>query len=241
MPDIHTPNEAVATEGPPISISDAEMERLLDEATSLSQEIIEETGEAPGDPAAEEDGVHEIPVAQPIDLDEPEPTTVAPPVAEQSKPLLPDLLQEPPTNEGTVPRTSDPPGAPRRSERIETRDEEIARKSSSETSWEEPSTPEDAQEEDPHDARSVTERLTASCRITVRSALAVPIGIANGFLMIFVVLDRPFRNVSPGLKWMLGMIALATLLAGIAAWILPDLMNQNPFFEMERYTKSRGG
>jgi hypothetical protein len=35
------------------------------------------------------------------------------------------------------------------------------------------------------------------------------------------------------------MLGLATLLAGIIIWILPSIMNDNPFAQMERYTKIR--
>lgn len=255
MPDVHTPNEAVVADEPPISMSDAEVERLLDEATTLSQEIAEETGEALNEPSREESGDREAIVAQPADVAEPEPTTAPPPAAEQAKPL-PDLLQdpdaaptetateaeqEPAANEEAPPQASDPPETPKRSEKIETRDEADARKASPDAAEEESSTTEDAQEEEPPNAPSAKEKLATICRLTVKLIRAVPIVVANGFMMIFVVLDRPFRNVSPGLKWVLGMIGLATLLAGIAAWILPDMMNQNPFVEMERYTKSRGG
>jgi len=256
MPDTLSSNEAVATREPPIIVSDAELERLLDEATSLSQELADEVGKSLGETSWKEAGDEEGVAAQAIDaVEEPDATEAPPPATEQAKPL-PDLLQDPdataakasaePVQEpaaiadAATPEIDDPPSAPRRSERIETRDEEIAEKARAEAAENESSEIEEAQEEEHRSGPSVKERLTASCKLAVRLVRAVPIGIANACLMIFVILDRPFRGMSPGLKRMLGLIGLATLLAGIATWILPEMMDNNPFADMDRYTKSRG-
>ena len=252
MPDTHTSNEAVATQEPPIAMSDVDLERLLDEATSLSRELSEEVGEILNEAPTDEGGVQDEAVATTIETAEPEP----PAAAEQIKPL-PDLLQdpdaptaatpaeaepEPTTNQDAAPETSDPPAPPIRSKGIETRDEEIAEKAASpEPVGDELGKSEDAQEEESRPkGPSVKERLVASCKLAVRLGRAVPIGAANGFLTILILLDRPFRNVSPGLKRALGLVALATLMAGIAAWILPEMMNNNPFAQMERHTKVKG-
>lgn len=272
MPDNSPSNEAVSTQVLPFAMSDAELERLLDEAASLSQELSEEVGESSNEAPQEEEGGQEEVVAPPADVaEEPEPPEAAgpptdaaeerepPSSAEQAKPL-PDLLQdpdspaaaasaeaepEPTTSEEAAPETSDPPAAPRPSVKIETRDEEIAKEATSpEPAEEESSQSEDAQEDSQEEVRpkgpSIKERLVSACGLAKRFGRAVPIGVANGCLTVMVLIDRPFRSVSPGLKRMLGLIGLATLLAGIITWILPDMMNHNPFAGMELHTKRRG-
>lgn len=238
---------------PPIVMSDAELERLLDEATSLSREISEEAGEILDEAPAEKRIAEEEAVAQPAAVAEERET---PPAADQAQPL-PDLLQdpdaptaaapadaepEPATTEDAAREAGDPPVPAVRSKGIETRDEEIAEKAASpEPVADESNEPEEAQEEEGRPkSPSVKERLAAACRLAMSLGRAVPIGAANGFLTIFILLDWPFRNVSPGLKRVLGMVALATLMAGIAVWVLPDMMNQNPFAQMDLHTKIRG-
>jgi len=45
-------------------------------------------------------------------------------------------------------------------------------------------------------------------------------------------MDRPFAGVRPGVKRFLGVIALASILTGIAAWVLPGALEHNQFAEM---------
>lgn len=49
--------------------------------------------------------------------------------------------------------------------------------------------------------------------------------LINGLVLV----DRPFRNVSPGAKKIVGLVGLVTLGMGLAAWFLPALLNSNPF------------
>ena len=242
MPDTLASHKTAATPGPPIAMSDAELERLLDEATSLSREL------------AEEAGVLEGSAVQPADAAAMEPPDRAASATEQAKPL-PDLLQdpdsptaaartkagpEPTTNIDAASQAGDPPAGRKRSVKIETRDEQLAENASVESGAEESGEGEDAAgEEGRPRGLSVKERLAASYGLAARWGRAVPIGVANGGLSIFVALDRPFHDVTPGMKRALGMLALATLLAGIIIWILPSIMNDNPFAQMERYTKIR--
>ncbi len=44
-----------------------------------------------------------------------------------------------------------------------------------------------------------------------------------------VLVDKPFRNLSPATKKIVGLIGLVTLGMGLAAWFLPALLNSNPF------------
>ena len=249
MPDIHASNEAVATQEPSVAVSDAELERLLNEATSLSQEIAEEAGEISKEASTEEGGDQTAPATTPVDVTEPEaPDTAAPPAAEQAKPL-PNLLQDPDATTASAPAEAEPEptanqdtapaAAPRPSVKIETRDEEIAANAASpDAVGDESGESTDGQEgEDPHHGPSIKERLVGACRLAASLGRTVPISLANGFLSIFILLDRPFRDVSPERKQVLGLVALATLMAGVAAWILPDMMNGNPFSEMELRTK----
>lgn len=56
---------------------------------------------------------------------------------------------------------------------------------------------------------------------------------ANVVITPFVFLDRPFENVSPQGKRLIGLVAVATCLVGIASWVLPGLVNHNPFAAMD--------
>ena len=66
-----------------------------------------------------------------------------------------------------------------------------------------------------------------------RISLSVLRTIVNTPLRIIVILDRPFAEMSMSKKRLLGLVAIATVIGGIAAWVLPSLLDHNPFSDMD--------
>ena len=66
-----------------------------------------------------------------------------------------------------------------------------------------------------------------------RVSLSILRAIVNTPLRIIVILDQPFAEMSMGKKRLLGLVAIATVIGGIAAWVLPSLLDHNPFSDMD--------
>lgn len=77
-------------------------------------------------------------------------------------------------------------------------------------------------------------RLFAIHRVAFLTLTAVPVAFVNLVLRLIVLLDRPFARFSAETKLRIGLVALATLFMGAAAWVLPRIAVQNPYAAMER-------
>ncbi len=54
----------------------------------------------------------------------------------------------------------------------------------------------------------------------------------GGIVGFFLLLDRPFAGVPATAKRMIGGVAVVTLLMGLLAWLLPGLLESNPYAEV---------
>jgi len=244
------PADNVALREAPLDLSDQEMERLLDEAASLSEEIAAESEDLSGDPSLESDAEQKTIQGQPsrsqpaeaISADEPPATSPA----TDRRNDLPDLLHDPDAEATTPPPQPDasttpelPPrkADPRREGKSRSEEHHEADNSESEDSKAPPSDAPD-QTQPPAAKRPLRKRLAAGVGSALRSALQIPVATLNAWLRMVILLDRPFCGWSLGVKRALGIAAVATLLMGIGAWVLPGLLNHNPFADMGRFTQT---
>jgi hypothetical protein len=75
-------------------------------------------------------------------------------------------------------------------------------------------------------------RLATIGRCVLDGLTVVPNTIANFVLRLFVLLDRPFREMSSEAKLRIGLVGLVTILMGSAAWVLPCMISHNPYLEI---------
>jgi len=67
-----------------------------------------------------------------------------------------------------------------------------------------------------------------------RGIMAGPKRLFALFDHVLIWLDRPFAEMSPHRKHVIGIVALATLIAGTLIWVLPLIAYSNPFSDMSR-------
>ncbi len=68
----------------------------------------------------------------------------------------------------------------------------------------------------------------------LKSIMAAPRYLFAVFDRGLAWMDRPFAEMSPQKKQLIGIVALATLLAGVLIWVLPMIAFTNPFEGMSR-------
>jgi hypothetical protein len=97
------------------------------------------------------------------------------------------------------------------------------------------SLPVDGENPAPKPRRSSKELLlagVATARMVGKGVmLAVPIAV----LFLLKILDRPFAGLSPAVKRIIGFAGLATLVMGIAAWLVPLFYHPNPYEKLPPY------
>jgi hypothetical protein len=76
---------------------------------------------------------------------------------------------------------------------------------------------------------SFKERIAAARSSVTRTGHWVTNAVCRATATAFLVLDRPFANVPRRAKKLLGIIGLITLLTGVAAWVLPGMLEHNPY------------
>lgn len=64
---------------------------------------------------------------------------------------------------------------------------------------------------------------------SVRAGRKAMVACINVVIDGLVLVDKPFRNLSPATKKIVGLVGFVTLGMGLAAWFLPALLNSNPF------------
>jgi len=252
-PDAPTPDDA------PLSVGDDEVDRLLKEAESLTAEIAEDAGvdTKPSDPDAAPDPAGQ---ATPGDLGDapPDPLSAAA-KAETAARGLSDLLQDAEAAAPPDDADEDEFAAPTTPQQNEddfngfatlTEDEHAAFDSATDGGGGgggETPAPKEGEEEASDETEAVTpERLALipRCRRSLesvtRSLRSVPTNIPAGVKAVIVWTDRPFAGLSLSLKRALGAIALASILTGIAAWVLPGALEHNPFADMPTGTAVDG-
>lgn len=77
--------------------------------------------------------------------------------------------------------------------------------------------------------RSIKEILRHTSKSLLKvgkfAALAMPYTI----LFFLKIVDRPFAGLSPTAKNLIGFSGIATLILGIASWVLPGMLKSNPY------------
>lgn len=73
-------------------------------------------------------------------------------------------------------------------------------------------------------------------RNVLRLVRRAPMAAMWPLVMLIVVLNRPFEGMSDRARRAAVIVGLATLIAGLASWILPPFLNQNPFLAIEART-----
>lgn len=56
--------------------------------------------------------------------------------------------------------------------------------------------------------------------------------LQNAVLELFVILDKPFAKLSPNTKKYMGLAGLVTVVMGGLMWVLPKLLDSNPYLDM---------
>lgn len=249
-PDPSTPDDA------PLRVGDDEVERLLREAESLTAKIAEDAGvdaergnaDAAFDPAAQDpsdelDAVHADPLAAAAKVET---------AAKGLSDLLRDSDENAPDDDevASLPRPQ-PRGTNETDGYSTVNGGDRAAFHSAAKRYAGPGST-DGDEEATHGDISVegelqsaeTDKSAHSERIAwtprcVGGLQAVATGLRKArssvpaaMKAIILWTDRPFAGLSLGVKGILGTIALATILTGIAAWVLPGALEHNPFADM---------
>lgn len=77
-------------------------------------------------------------------------------------------------------------------------------------------------------------RLLAAIRQAPRAAVRFVLGSVSRVLgEVVILLDRPFAHLPAETKQRLGLIGLGTLLMGASGFLLPRLMQHNPYLELD--------
>ena len=274
------PDKTPLPEDPPVTIAEDEVERLLAQAKSLTDQIASEAGMEP--PAVDGIPLGETPAAATIDSD---PLAVtedvertlaelgalvgndAPSATEAPEPEprgpAPRIDARPADEEGAIEEAAGPSeratsaASPLGAEGIAGVEEGVPTDDSGRPArstidfdesllgdvavdLEDADNPASANEAvgkpapGPVRSRTVKEllkaKVTAGPEIARRAARAG----ANGSLALLEFIDRPFAGLPPTAKKVIGWVALATLLAGIASFVLPGLLEHNPYEKMGR-------
>jgi len=77
-------------------------------------------------------------------------------------------------------------------------------------------------------------RTVTNPKQLLRGLIAGPKRLFAYFDRLLIWLDRPFAGMSPQRKHVIGIVALATLIAGTLIWVLPLIAYTNPFSDMSR-------
>ncbi|MFQ5430410.1 MAG: hypothetical protein ACE5E1_08890 [Phycisphaerae bacterium] len=96
----------------------------------------------------------------------------------------------------------------------------------------EESAPASEDEAEPAPAPPARRSVAAVMRSALRAGVGVPRFAFRTVGRLAILFDTPFTWVSPAAKRVIGYLALATLLTGAASWVLPALLNGNPFADM---------
>jgi hypothetical protein len=227
-PESPTPDDA------PLSVGDDEVERLLKEAESLTAEIAEDAGvdadaasgatgqNQPGREAeARPDPVEAAAKAEEAakDLSDLLRDSDAPDSAQAAEPSFPSSpMEATPEDEFAPP----PPGQGADD------DEKALDDVSGEGDEETPGTDEST---DPEQIAWPGRRIRG-LKSAVSWLRKMPKIVPATLQAAIIWTDRPFAGVAPGIKRVLGVIALASILTGIAAWVLPGALEHNQFAEM---------
>ena len=234
-------------------MEDQEVEQLLNRADSLTAEIMTDTGlESPetdsdhnqGTEFNETEAIVEPGGSEALDnqSEEPDAEEAASQAVEQVKELN-DLLRDPdasPTSksEGDATEEKSPP-PPKKPEADGEKGSQAPDDEMSAAPTDESDLAADGHDDALESKLSIKQKIVTASRSAVRVFTALPVLVLNSLLKSLIWLDRPFANIPTGVKRGLGIVALATLLAGIATWVLPTLLSQNPFEDMDRYTTIR--
>ncbi len=261
-PDALPPDDA------PLSVGDEEVERLLQEAESLTAEIADDAGveTVPPDPdSAPQLGDHDQPGGQ--REPRPDPLTAAA-RAEKAVKGLGDLLND--SDADTPPGTATPtlatpsdatpedelasPPPPQQDaddfdgfSGLTDDDHDVfdaaATGGGTSEDHDETQTPDDrptaageqtsAGDESANPERpAIWPRCAGAFKTTVSRLRKAPKAVPAGIRAVIIWTDKPFAGVSLGVKRALGAVALASILTGIAAWVLPGALAHNPFADM---------
>jgi hypothetical protein len=90
---------------------------------------------------------------------------------------------------------------------------------------------EDQQEPQPENP-SLPAILAAAGRRTGRAVARVASALARAVWRMFILIDRPFAGLSEKTRQHVGLVAIITLLAALAAFVLPSLLQHNPYLRI---------
>ncbi|MFQ5501511.1 MAG: hypothetical protein ACE5EQ_04325 [Phycisphaerae bacterium] len=234
-------SESIATEE---SQPAADVDALLSQVEALAEEITTETdAEEPASDTAAPPVTDEIEDSQ-TDTETASPEATPEP-AESASEELNDLLHDPDAPAGESVESD------------ETVSSEMEQKNKSppvEGKTQNPD-PTDASNDSSDPEEGTTDPVDSPARLPIRhrilsvvkrgpkaifAAKVVPIILVNAGLKILLTIDLPFANWSPGKKRITGFVAIATVVVGLLSWILPDLLNHNPFADMDTHTVISG-
>ena len=88
--------------------------------------------------------------------------------------------------------------------------------------------------------RPITQRLATIPGAALSAVKTAPIALVDAILEGIIYLDRPFAGLPTHIKRALGVAAIAIILTAIAVWMLPELLERNPFADMTPYTATDG-
>lgn len=239
---------------PPLTVSDEEVERLLQQAESLTKEIVEDVGEKPTPDAAHDNTGGQFGTV------EPDPEAAVELVAQDIAHLTKTITVEPPTetieNEDAVSiaMTDALPVAtdqdveatdealtvttdevqPDVDVEMSPTDDHVAVGADPNESTNSPdSTSPEADDataapglEWPIQRRGITR---VARHVALYSARSLIFAVPNACIRLIMLLDLPFRGFRPGVKSVLGVIGLISLLMGGVAMLAPSMMQSNPY------------
>jgi hypothetical protein len=93
--------------------------------------------------------------------------------------------------------------------------------------------PDQAEKVGPRTKRSIKKLIAAARNSGRHVAKPAAITLVNAVLIPFLVLDRPFVNLSPVIKRRIGYLGLITVLMGIMSLVLPGMFEHNPYEHLE--------
>lgn len=263
---------------PPLTIGDQEIERLLQQAESLTNEIVEGVGaeaspDAPtGNPAGQLGDAEPDPEAAVELVTQDVAQLVAevsePPAAPSAEPFDAEAVDAEPDGGMTAnePETAESVAAI--DQDVEATDDDAAIESAEANEADElapieSGTPDAAvtetmvvaaaveqstapQQESPLPPvamaadDSVPPRRTFSGHVkhaAIYTARTVVFAVPNICIRLLMLLDWPFRQMSPGVKNALGVIGLITMMMGGVAMVAPSMMKHNPYAAMPPFSQ----
>lgn len=244
-----TPHDTPQPDPPPPVISDEEVDRLLRQAETLAQTIVEEVGVEMTTvrPHAAQFGGPEPNPLSAVELVAHDLAELKATIEEVSPEIQKAIAEAVRESDRKAPRVEEVSPAARVDVKTENPQPTPSTPASVEKAGDEKKPPAGAVAGDPDASRpgdvahggepnpviDASPGGSSPPKRTRSFVVAVAMFIPNTLMNIFVMLDRPFAGMSASAKNLIGAVGLASMVMGAAALFMPRIIQSNPYASME--------